>query len=146
MYLDSMNAIRAKLASGIPEVDTIYIDAVPADFKQPSFYVEMLPSSVEDLNRNLVQMELPWQIVYFPKLKKAGLPDRMDQLAVMDRLRQTFTAEPFLTSPTGTVFHIIDFDGGPRDDEVYVSIKLQTQYSRAKPVYDLMQGVHLKEG
>lgn len=146
MYLDSLNAIRAKLVSAIPEVDTIYIDAVPSDFKQPSFYVELLPNNTEDLNLNIVQIELPWQIVYFPKCKKAGYPDKMDQLAVMDKLREAFTAEPILTSPNGTVYHIIDFDGGPRDDEVYVTVKLQAQYNRTKPVYDLIQEVHLKEG
>ncbi|WP_438445905.1 phage tail terminator family protein [Gorillibacterium sp. sgz5001074] len=146
MYLDSLNAIRAKLAAEIPEVKTVYVDAVPVGFDQPSFYVEMLPGRMDDLNRNMVQAELSWQVVYFPKLKKAGYPDRMDQLAVMDRLRQAFTAQPYLVGPAGTVFHIMEFDGGPRDDEVYVNIKLQAQYNRIQPTYETIQNIEVKEG
>jgi hypothetical protein len=146
MYRNSLDAIRSLLAKSFPDITTIYVDAVPADFVQPSFFVDHIMSDLVDLNRTMVQFDVQWQIVYFPPLKKSGIPDKMNAYATADQLRAVLAAEPYVTAPDGTVFRVMDITGGPRDDELYMSVRLQAQLNRTLPDYDLMQDIHIKEG
>ncbi|RTE05491.1 phage tail terminator family protein [Paenibacillus whitsoniae] len=145
MYLDSLNAIRALLKNSVPSVTTVYVDDVPANFEQPSFFIEHVHSGSEDLNFTYMQFNIQWQLVYFPPRLKSGIPDRMNQLEMAEQLRGIFTAQPYLMSPTGRVYLIDSYDGGPRGDELYISIRLHTQLQREKPTYETMQQMHLKE-
>jgi hypothetical protein len=145
VYGSSLDAIRTLLRSRIPAVSTIYMDAVPAEFEQPSFFLEHVKSATTDLSRTLVQFEIQWRIVYFPKLKLPGYPDKFDMLAAADALRTALSREPYVTAPDGTVFLIMDISGGPREEELSMTVQLQAQYNRQQPIYDVMQDIHLKE-
>lgn len=145
MFRSSLDAIRRFLKDTVPEVTTTYVNTVPDGFKQPSFFVELATHSGEFLNLNYRQQRMTWQIVYFPKLVRGEEPDAFDQIDVSDRLMTALQASPALPAPDGAVYTIASIDGGPRDEEVYISVVLEGQTNRQLPEYDTMQEVHLDQ-
>jgi len=241
MYGDSLDALRGLLRSNFPEVTRIYVSTMPDSFIRPSFFINLVTSDEEHLNKAMYGVDMTWQIVYFAPLLSTGQADVFNQLDVSSKLKKLFMeamsltyVEPAVKStgfvnvtvsdavavPNGTVFqtakkiqfastadieteeagtieisvqavkagmsgnvtsntiieivsevsevtavtnpaattggvdagepvvfHIIETEGGPRDAEVYITVKLQTEMTRPKETYDLMNEVnHEQEG
>lgn len=146
MYGDSLNAIRSVLRSTFPEVGRIYVSTMPDAFERPSFFVQLATSTEEHLCRELYQVTMTWQIVYFAPLLPTGQPDVFNQLAVSDALKQAFMDAITVTSPIGVKYEVVETEGGPRDAEVYITVTLQTEMTRPQPVYDLMGDVNYEQG
>lgn len=146
MYGDSLDAIRGLLHSNFPDVTRIYVSTMPEPFKRPCFFVQMATGTEEHLNRAMYQVDITWQIVYFAPLLSTGQPDVFNQLSVSDALKQVLMDSITITGPAGVKYHIIETEGGPRDAEVYITITLQTEMTRPRPEYDLMNEVNHEEG
>lgn len=146
MYLDSLHAIRQILEAAVPETDVFYIEAVPATLTLPAFYLEHMASGTELLGAYTIQFHVQWRIGYIPELLPDGTPDTMNQLAVMDLLREAFHQRLTLEAAGGTVFQLTEFSGGSGDMGMYAAVKLQTQYIRAEeePEYEPIGAVHMK--
>lgn len=142
MYGDSLDALRGLLKTTFPSVNKIYISTMPDAFERPSFFVQLATGSEEHLNRNLYQVDMTWQIVYFAPLLNTGQPDIFNQLGVSDTLKQALMNAITITGPSGVKYHIIETEGGPRDAEVYITVTLQTEMTRSQSGYDLMIEVH----
>ena len=244
MFGDSLNAIRGILNKTFPEVSRIYVSTMPDAFIRPSFFVQLATASEEHLSRDLYQVNMTWQVVYFAPLLDTEQPDVFSQLSVSDTLKQAFMdnmvltyAEPAkkaagmvqveivveegsdgIVIPSGTlfttidgvqfvttkavevketgvidipveaveagvignvpagaivgtvaeipeiisvtntspttggaeagdpvVFHVVEVEGGPRDAEVYITVTLQTEMTRPRPTYDLMQDIDYQQ-
>lgn len=138
MYGDSLDAIRGLLTKTIPDVKRIYVSTMPDSFVRPSFFVNLATATEEHLSRDLYQVTMTWQIVYFAPLLSTGQSDVFNQLAVSDALKQALMDAMTLTSPTGVKYQVVETEGGPRDAEVYITVTLQTEMTRPQPTYDLM--------
>jgi len=147
MYGDSLDAIRRILKNTFPTVNKIYVSTMPDAFDRPSFFVNLATGTEEHLSRDLYQVDMTWQIVYFAPLLSTGQPDVFNQLSVSDALKQALMDAITITGPAGVKYHIIETEGGPRDAEVYITITLQTEMTRPRPEYDLMSEItHEQEG
>ncbi|MGB9845894.1 MAG: phage tail terminator family protein [Desulfotomaculales bacterium] len=152
MYQDSLDAICSLLNTAFPEVETIYVNTTPESFKRPCFFVMLATGDEENLSRSMYQVRMTWQIVYFAPLDPGHRPDPYNQLAAAEKLKSALMDAMTLTGPDGTVYHILDVEGGPRENreiensllqsnEVYVTIRLEAEKTRPEPVYDLMQDI-----
>lgn len=145
MYGDSLNAIRAVLKQTFPDVKKIYVSTMPDAFARPSFFVQLATASEEHLTRELYQVNMTWQIVYFAPLLSTGQPDVFNQLAVSDALKQALMDAMTLTGPSGAKYQVVETEGGPRDAEVYITVTLQIESTRPQPTYDLMQDIDYQQ-
>jgi len=141
MLRDSLDALRAVLHSTFPDANRIYIGNVPAGFKRPSFLVALVSRAEEHLNKNIYRLRVTWQIVYFAPEDNVKNPDKLDQYSVSDTLKTKLMEEMIITGPSGKVYRILDCSGGPRDEEVYLTVRLEAEQRRPEPAYDLMQDV-----
>lgn len=142
MLRDSLDAIRGLINSNFPDT-TIHVNKAPEKFNRPCFFVALVSSNEEHLNNVMYRIKMTWQIVYFAPLawKPGQNPDAFNQLTASDTLKTSLMETMTLTGPDGTVYHITDVDGGPRDNEVYITIRLETERTRPQQEYDLMQEV-----
>lgn len=138
MYQDSLDAICGLINTTFPEIETIYTNTTPESFRRPCFFIMLATAGDEHLNRSMYQVRMTWQIVYFAPLEPGHHPDPYSQLAAADTLKTAFMEAMTLTGPGGTVYNILDVEGGPRDNEVYITVRLETEKTRPEPQYDLM--------
>ena len=141
MFRDSLDAICAIINTHFPGIDAIHINKAPEEFTRPCFFVMLATGTEADLNRAMYQSRATWQVVYFAPLEPGQNPDAFDQYAAADILVNALMEAMTLTGPNGTVYHILDVDGGPRDNEVYITVRLETEKTRPEPTYDLMQEI-----
>lgn len=148
MYKSSFAAITLFLNSKFSSITNIYLNKLPAGFTRPSFFVQLIKGSSEDLNRNQYQNKITWQIVYYSPQDQDGNIDLMDQLGVTEQLHQALMEIMKLTAPDGTQYQILNLDAEFRDYELYCLLGLETLNTRTEPNYDLMQDIynHYKEG
>lgn len=141
MFRDSLDAICDLINANFPGIDAIHVNKAPENFKRPCFFVMLANGTDEDLTRSMYQARATWQIVYFAPLEQGNNPDALEQLSASDTLKSALMDVMTLTGPSGTVYHIIDVDGSPRDNEVYITVRLETEKIRPEPAYDLMQDI-----
>ena len=98
----------------------------------------------DHLNRAMYEADITWQIVYFAPLDNKGQADVFNQLSVSSGLKKILMETMVLTGPNGTVYHILEVEGGPRESEVYITVMLQAEFTRPKEEFDKMQELHLK--
>jgi len=141
MLRDSLDGLRDLLNGTFPSVGQIYLNTVPDRFKRPSFFIALVSNPEDALNKAMYQARATWQIVYFAPLDGSGFPEKFNQFSVSDTLKEKLMQDMVVTGPGGTVYHIRDVDGGPRDNEVYITVQLETEKTRPVPEYELMQDV-----
>ena len=140
MITNSLNAIRKLLKDTFPEVTRIYLNTMPGEFDRPCFLVQQVTATEQHLNKKMYSARFTWQIVYFAPIDTVGNPDTFNQFDVAGRLKKAIMENMVLVSPdNGTVFHVLDCTGGPRDAEVYITVRLETEYSRSEPEFEKMQ-------
>jgi hypothetical protein len=141
MLRDSFDAICELIANGFPEIDMIYTNPTPETFERPCFLVALATGYSDDLSCFMYLTSVTWQIVYFAPLEKGRWPDPYSQLTANDKLQKALMDAQVLTGPSGTVYHITEVEGGPRDNEVYLTVRLETSKRRPEPEYDLMEDI-----
>lgn len=148
MLRDSLDALRGLLKANFPEVSRIYVSSMPTGFVRPSFFIDFVARHDEHLSSGLYGVRLTWQIVYFAPEDGAGNPNVFAQLEVAQRLKTLLMEGRSITGPSGKTYHVIETDGGPRDSEVYITVRLQAEERRPEPQFDLMGDIdHVyKEG
>lgn len=144
MYGDSLDALRALLASSFPDVKRIYISTMPDSFVRPSFFISMATANENHLNRDMYEADITWQIVYFAPLDNKGQAGVFNQLSVSSELKKALMEAMVLTGTNGTIYHIVEVEGGPRESEVYITVELHAEFTRPKEEFDEMQELHLK--
>ena len=148
MLQASLVAIRSMLKTTFPDVKTIYTSNVPAGFKRPCFFVGLVSSTDRHHNKAMFNNRITWQIVYFAPKDGKSDPDLISQFEVSQNLKDKLMDDMELIAPNGTVFNILECEGGPRDAEVYITVVLDVDLSRNESTYDLMQDIDhdYKEG
>lgn len=148
MYRSSFAAITLWLNSAFPSITNIYLNNIPTGFIRPSFFVQLIKGSCEDLNRNKYENKLTWQLAYFAPLDQDGNVDPLDQLNITEQLQQKLMEVMTLTAPDGTQYQISSLDVEFRDKEIYCIVGLVTLNTRPETQYDLIQNINnvYKEG
>lgn len=142
MIISSLNAIRKLLKDTFPEVTRIYLNTMPGEFDRPCFLVQQVTATEQHLNKKMYSVRFTWQIVYFAPVNAVGNPDTFNQFDISSKLKTAIMENMVLVSPDdGTVFHIVDCTGGPRDAEVYITVRLETEYSRPEPEFEKIQEI-----
>ncbi|MCM1567095.1 MAG: hypothetical protein NC238_14390 [Dehalobacter sp.] len=156
MLAASLDAIRALLKAKFPNITRLYVNSVPAGFIRPSFFIDLVTASNDELCKAMYQSRHTWQIVYFAPVDADGNPDRFNQYGASDTLKAVLMDAMTLTSPEikneagevtrpAVIYHITEVEGGPRDAEVYITLRLDAEWTRPSETYDLMQDIqHLQ--
>jgi len=140
MLGSSLNAIRGLLKTEFPAITRTYINTVPAGFKRPSFFVQFVTATEEHLCKKMYLSKTTWQIVYFAQDESSGTaPDPIDQFSVADTLKAALMDA--MSIGDGVIYHVISCEGGPRDNEVYITVRLEAEWTREEETYDLMQDI-----
>lgn len=140
----SLDAIRAALHEAYPAL-IIYVNDVPQDFKRPSFFVALINAPSNAMAADLRNVRPTWQLVYFPPLLgKATLSvDKFDLYDMHDKLLTLFGEPMYLLTPDRKALDIEAFDGAPRDDAGYYTLRLDAQHWVRRPDSELTQNVTL---
>lgn len=141
MLADSLDALRTFIKTTFPAVTRTYVSSVPDSFIRPSFFIDLATSSFDDLCKAFYEGRATWQIVYFAPMDAVGNPDRINQYVVADTIKGGLMDGMVLVGPSGTAYHILDCEGGPRDAEVYIQVRLESEFRRAETEYDMMQEI-----
>ncbi|OPX87733.1 MAG: hypothetical protein A4E53_02355 [Pelotomaculum sp. PtaB.Bin104] len=156
MLAASLDAIRTLIKNTFPAVEKIYVTTMPRLFSRPSFFVDLVSAREDDLNKTMYQGRYTWQIVYFAPVDANNNPDKFDQFNTSDTLKAALMNAMTLIGPEVSddkgkiirpeiIYHILDVEGGPRDAEVYITIRLEAEFTRPSETYDLMQEIqHLQ--
>ncbi|AKN32380.1 hypothetical protein Ccar_16530 [Clostridium carboxidivorans P7] len=130
MY-EVFNAVRREIANqytGIP----IYIKNTGGKFKRPSFFVGFAGDNTTDLSKLTYKSTVLIQVVFFAELDFYKNIDKSKQLEEYEKLKNIFQKKGYLQvgdrCPT-----INSLDGGPRDNEIYLTIDLDWYDSRYTP-------------
>lgn len=145
MYGDSLDALRTLITKSFPEVERLYVSTMPDSFIRPSFFITLATANEEHLNRAMYETNMTWQIVYFAPLLTTGEVDVFNQLNIASALKNLLMEQLIVTGPSGSVYHILDADGGTRDEEVYMTVRLQTEFARPREESNKMLEIHLKQ-
>lgn len=129
MY-EVFNAVRREIAKefvGIP----IYIKNT-GGFKRPSFFVGFAGDNTNDLSKLTYKSTLLIQVIFFAPLDFYKNVDISQQFENYEKLKNIFQKKGYLQvddrCPT-----INNLDGGPRDNEIYLTIELDWYDSRYTP-------------
>lgn len=144
MLMDNLDAIRGFLASHFSGT-IIYVNNVPEGFERPSFYLGPAITDDVDLSHKIYRTRTIWQIVYFATTDKVGNPIGLEQIDVSDKLKTELMEAMYLTGPSGTVYHLSDIEGGPRDAEVYINLTLTTERRRKDEQYEIITEINYGE-
>lgn len=144
MYGDSLNALRKMLSISFPAVSKIYVSTMPDSFTRPSFFIGIVTANEDHLNREMYESNVTWQIVYFAPLLSTKAVDVFNQLDVSSELKKIFM-EAMILKGANTIYHILDIEGGPREEEVYMTVRLSVEYTRPRELFEEMQKIHLKQ-
>lgn len=146
MYKDCLDGIRAVLKDSFPKIAKIYVTTMPDEFTRPCFFVRLESSKNEDLGRYIYSTDMVWQVVYFAPKDTKRESDVFDQAQMYGKLQKVFMSAMYIRGPSGTIYHIMDVDGAPTGDEVYVNIELTVETMREEEQFDIVQEVfHEKE-
>ncbi|UVI32086.1 phage tail terminator family protein [Paenibacillus spongiae] len=145
MLKSSSDAISNALNDIIPNL-TIYVNNTPSDFERPSFSLNKVFHTKEDLTKYTYREQVNWQIVYFASELPSGEVDVFEQLEKEDALMEYFSSLHYLpVSDTDDLFEIVSIEGDRKDDEVAMQITLSYEYDKnTKETYDNMQEIQTK--
>ncbi len=148
IYQSSFATIKQFLTNTFPTITNIYFNNLPAGFARPSFFVELLRGTSEDLNRDKYHNKIIWQIVYYAPLDQDGNVNVLEQLSITEQLQQKLMEAMMLTAPDGTQYQILSLEVESRDKQLYCTIGLGALSTRPQAQYDLMQIINndFKEG
>jgi len=140
MLGSSLNAIRSLLKTKFPTITRTYINTVPNKFVRPSFFVQFVTATEEHLCKKIYLSKPTWQIVYFAPMESSGTaPDPLNQFSVSDTLK-TALMDAMTITGDGVIYHVIGCEGGPRDN-VYITVRLEAEWTREDEVFNLMQEI-----
>ncbi len=141
MLAASYEAIRHFLATTFPDVTGIYNSTMPAGFARPSFYLELVLGIDDERSEAIYNSQATWEIVYFAPVDENFIPDTVSQLQVADTIKKIMAEKMIVVHPDGTVFSVLGCEGGPRDSEVYINLKLELDVRAPGTEYDLMKDI-----
>lgn len=130
MY-EVFNAIRKEIAKefqGVP----IYIKNSGGGFKRPSFFISFIGDNSTDINRLLYKSNILIQVVLFSQLDFNKNVDTIQQFESYEKLKNIFQRRGYLEVGDRSCT-INSLDGGPRDNEIYLTIELDWYDSRYVP-------------
>jgi hypothetical protein len=142
MLQTSLKAILNVLKTEFPTVP-IYINQMPEQFKRPSFFIMLVLSNDDTLNKKHYKMKATWQIVYFGAQDSFGNKDTFSQYTMLDSLKSLFMDDLIITAPDKTIFDIVSVDGSIRESEVYMTVGLEAQNIRTETASPLIGDVEI---
>jgi hypothetical protein len=112
---------------------------MPEGFKRPSFFVQFIQETETNLNRWVYERAIPLEIVYFSPLDDYSNRDITDQDTVYETVKGLFS-DGYITVGD-RARKISQITGGPRNNEIYLNLQIDTTESRTEPTYDTVHTV-----
>jgi len=115
---------------------------MPGEFARPSFFLDLVAASEEDLCRDYYLAAMTWQIVYFAPRSNAGYAETFNQVEVAGRLKKTLMDSMVILGPSGVMYHIENLEGGPRESEVYITVRITAEVVRHSKQHEIAEELH----
>lgn len=118
----------------------IYINPVDK-FSRPSFYVYLVADSKTDANLKIKNRTTSISIVYFGPKDSNNNIDAENKYLIYEELSNLFESS---IAVKDRYYKIVSMDGGPRDNEVYLTLRIQYAVDATRPVetYDTMNDLY----
>lgn len=127
----------------------IYIEDVPEGFIRPSFFIYLISSLQDDINRFNYNDNILMQIVYFSPLNAYKLPNRIDQLDTIDKLKSIFSNMVIMVEDKAVKIAKVT-TGYTADKDIYIQLELDKTTARINEettgTYELMQNIDIEGG
>lgn len=130
MY-EVFNGIRKVIANGFPEVPA-YIKNNGGDFKRPSFFISFVGSNSVDINKLMYTDSMLFQVVFFSELDFYKNVDTEKQFDQYEKLKNLFQKKGYVEVGDRCP-SITSLEGGPRGNEIYLTIGIDWHDSRYTP-------------
>lgn len=139
-----LDAIVLKINSVYPE-KTKYLIDLGEGFERPSFFIYLISSKQDHINKRYYQQNIIVQIVYFDSLDKYKNTNKLRQLEVGQKLMELFS-DISLRTDNGYVDIQDVFTDFTVDNDIFVQLTLDKYKTRAEEVTttDKMEEISLE--
>lgn len=121
----------------------VYIQRLPEGFQRPSFLIEFVSGSTEELTKDTIRQDVIFEIKYYGALDTNGVVDRVKQMEEVAKLQQLFFTG-YLDVDTDRKAKIAKINVKPFNEEISISLEMNlTENRRTAEVYELMQQIDL---
>jgi molybdopterin/thiamine biosynthesis adenylyltransferase len=118
-----------------------YIQRLPEGFQRPSFLIEFISGSAEELTRDTIRQDVVFEIKYYGTLDANGVVDRVKQMEEVSNLQKWFFIG-YLDVDTDRKAKIAKISVKPFNEEVSISLEMNLiENRRTADVYEVMQQV-----
>lgn len=141
--LKVINAVNKLLFGHYPECD-FHIQNIPEGFKRPAFFIDLVTDSSKDNNTILTDEKISLQVVYFAPVDGHQIRQKENQLEAYSNMKALF--KKGYIQVEDRALRITNLEGGPRDNEVYLTIDVAFADDRPQDSesYDTVGEVKLK--
>lgn len=116
----------------------VYIQRLPEGFQRPSFLIEFVSGSTEELTKDTIRQDVVFEIKYYGQLDGNGLVDRVKQMEEISNVQQQFFIG-YLAVDTERRAKIAKINLKPFHEEVAISLEMSlTDNRRTAELYELM--------
>ena len=107
---------------------TVYINKIPQDFERPSFAIEFIRNSPEEVNKGIIKEIDYFTITYFAELDDYYNTDKFNLQNVLLNIQRIFRSGYIKIEDRA--IKVKTSSGGSNDDEIYLDLQFEYYESR----------------
>ncbi|MBS6501883.1 MAG: hypothetical protein KH415_09660 [Clostridium sp.] len=111
---------------------TVYINKVPKDFERPSFLIEYITSSQDQVNKNTLKEQLFYTITYFSTVDEYYNTDKLELHSVLVEVLKVFRVG--YINIEDRAITIKASSGGSNENEIYIDLQLEYFENRIEEI------------
>ena len=102
---------------------TVYINKIPQDFERPSFAIEFIRNSLEEVNKGIIRETDYFTITYFAELDDYYNTDKFNLQNVLLNIQRVFRSGYIKIEDRA--IKVKTSNGGSNDDEIYLDLQFE---------------------
>ena len=107
---------------------TVYINKIPQDFERPSFAIEFIRNSPEEVNKGIIKEIDYFTITYFAEVDDYYNTDKFNLQNVLVNIQKIFR-KGYIKIEDRAI-KVKTSSGGSNDDEIYLDLQFEYYESR----------------
>ena len=107
---------------------TVYINKIPQDFERPSFAIEFIRNSPEEVNKGIIKEIDYFTITYFAEVDDYYNTDKFNLQNVLVNIQKIFR-KGYIKIEDRAI-KVKTSNGGSNDDEIYLDLQFEHYESR----------------
>lgn len=107
---------------------TVYINKIPQDFERPSFAIEFIRNSPEEVNKGIIKEIDYFTITYFAEVDDYYNTDKFNLQNVLVNIQKIFR-KGYIKIEDRAI-KVKTSNGGSNDDEIYLDLQFEYYESR----------------